>query len=331
MEDNKKRSNRSKRKNKKKKNNKKKWIILSLLFVVLLIASIGIGYTFSLLNKVDTEELDTKNLDVSQEVEEKYKGVDITNIALLGIDSEDGETGRSDSIMILTIDKVHDKLKLSSIMRDSYVDIKGHGKDKINHAYAFGGAELSISTINSNFDLNIKDFATVNFDSLPKVVDKLGGIDLNITSGDLKYINGYIDSLNSEKKSNAAHITNIGAQHVNGIQALAYARIRYDGGDQERTHRHRIILDALFNTLKSVNKTQYPNILNELLPLVKTSLSSTDILKIATSSVSLSGGLVQDRFPRDDAGNGQQIKGVYYQVFDKEKTVQQMHDFIFES
>jgi LCP family protein required for cell wall assembly len=325
------RKRRSKGPNKKKKKNKKKWIILSLLLIVLIVAGIGIGYTASLLGKVDNVKIDEEQLDISQEIEEKYKGTDITNILLLGIDSEDGETGRSDSIMILSVDKVHNKLKLSSIMRDSYVDIKGHGKDKINHAYAFGGPELSISTINTNFDLNIKDFATVNFDSLPKVVDQLGGIDLDITSGDLKYINSYIGSLNAEKKTNAANITSTGPQHVNGIQALAYARIRYDGGDQERTHRHRIILEALFNTIKSTNKTQYPSILNELLPLVKTSLNSGDILKLATSSVSLSGGLVQDRFPRDDNGAGQMINGVYYQTFDKAKTVEQMHQFIFES
>ncbi len=328
MED---RKRRSKGPNKKKKKNKKKWIILSLLLVVLIIAGIGVGLTMSMLGKVDKVDINEDNLDISKEVEEKYKGTDITNILLLGIDSEDGETGRSDSIMILTIDNVHNKLKLSSIMRDSYVDIKGHGKDKINHAYAFGGPELSISTINSNFDLNIKDFATVNFDSLPKVVDKLGGIDLNITSGDLKYINGYIDSLNNLQKTSVSHITNTGTQHVNGTQALAYARIRYDGGDQERTHRHRVILESLFNTIKSTNKTQYPSILNELLPLVKTSLNSGDILKLATSSVSLSGGLIQDRFPRDDNGAGQMINGVYYQTFDKAKTVEQMHQFIFES
>ncbi len=328
MED---RKRRRKDSSKKKKKNNKKWIILSLLLVVLIIAGIGIGLTMSMLGKVDKVDINEDNLDISKEVEEKYKGTDITNILLLGIDSEDGETGRSDSIMILTIDNVHNKLKLSSIMRDSYVDIKGHGKDKINHAYAFGGPELSISTINSNFDLNIKDFATVNFDSLPKVVDKLGGIDLNITSGDLKYINGYIDSLNNLQKTSVSHITNTGTQHVNGTQALAYARIRYDGGDQERTHRHRVILESLFNTIKSTSKTQYPSILNELLPLVKTSLNSGDILKLATSSVSLSGGLVQDRFPRDDNGAGQMINGVYYQTFDKAKTVEQMHQFIFES
>lgn len=328
MED---RKRRSKGPNKKKKKNKKKWIILSLLLVVLIIAGIGIGYAASLIGKVDSVKIDEEQLDISKEVEEKYKNTDITNILLLGIDSEDGETGRSDSIMILTIDNVHNKLKLSSIMRDSYVDIKGHGKDKINHAYAFGGPELSISTINTNFDLNIKDFATVNFDSLPKVVDQLGGINLDITSGDLKYINGYIGSLNAEKKTNAANITSTGPQHVNGIQALAYARIRYDGGDQERTHRHRIILEALFNTIKSTSKTQYPSILNELLPLVKTSLDGGEILKLATSSVSLSGGLIQDRFPRDDNGAGQMINGVYYQTFDKAKTVEQMHQFIFES
>lgn len=321
----------NKRSNRKtKKSGKKKWIILSLLLVVLIIAGAGIGYTFTLLNKVDKVSLDESKLDVSTETEEKYKDSGVTNVLLLGVDSEDGAVGRSDSIMILSIDKTHNKLKLSSIMRDSYVDIKGHGKDKINHAYAFGGPELSISTINSNFDMNIKDFVTVNFDSLPKVVEQLGGIDIKITSGDLKYINNYIDHLNGLEKKNAPHITTTGTHHLNGIQALAYARIRYDGGDQERTQRHRTILTALFNTIKSKNATQYTSILNELLPLVKTSLSASDILKIATSATSTPGGMIQDRFPRDDNGYGQMIKGVYYQLYDKEKTVSQMHQFIFE-
>ncbi|MDD7794980.1 LCP family protein [Clostridium sp. 'White wine YQ'] len=323
MDNNKKRSNRSSKKPK-----KKKIIILSVLAFILIIAAIGIGYAYALLHKVDTVKIDKQDLGVSQTVDEQYK--DVTNIALFGIDATDNEAGRSDAIMILTIDNKRNNVRLSSIMRDSYVNIKGHGEDKITHAYAFGGPELAISTLNTNFDLNIKDFATVNFSSLPKVINDLNGIDINLTSGDLKYINGYIDSLNKVNNTSSPHnLTGTGVHHLDGTQALAYCRIRYDGGDQERTQRQRTVLDALFQKIKATNKTKYPSILNELLPLVQTSLSSTDLLKLATNATSLS-TLEQDRFPRDDNGKGATIKGVFYETFDKDLTTKQMHDFIFE-
>ncbi|WP_238882199.1 LCP family protein [Clostridium sp. YIM B02551] len=322
MDNYKKRSNKSSKKPK-----KKKIIILSVLAFILIIAAIGVGYAFSLLNKVDTVKVDKQDLDISKTIDAQYK--DVTNIALFGIDATDNEAGRSDAIMILTIDNNKNNVRLSSIMRDSYVTIKGHGEDKITHAYAFGGPELAISTLNTNFDLNIKDFATVNFSSLPKVINDLDGIDIDITSGDLKYINGYIDGLNSVNKTSSPHITSTGAHHLDGTQALAYCRIRYDGGDQERTQRQRTVLDALFKKIKATNKAKYPSILNELLPLIQTSLSSTDLLKLATNATSLS-TLEQDRFPRDDNGKGSMIKGVFYETFDKDLTTKQMHDFIFE-
>jgi len=314
-------------KNKPKKSHKGITAILIILAILLIIAAAGIGYAYSLTKKVDTVKIDDTALDVSPQVEAQYK--DIQNIALFGVDSTDGQTGRSDSIMILTIDGTRNNVRISSIMRDSYVAIKGHGNDKITHAYAFGGPELAISTINSNFDLNVKDFVAVNFSNLPKIVDNLGGVDINITSGDLQYINGYIDSLNSVNKTSSRHISQKGVQHLDGTQALAYSRIRYDGGDQERTQRQRTVLDALFTTVKAANKTSYPSILDHLLPLVRTSLSSTDIMKLATSATAF-GSLEQDRFRRDDNSKDQMINGVYYMGFNKELTVEQMHKFIFE-
>jgi cell envelope-related function transcriptional attenuator common domain len=327
MGNTKKRSDRYPNENKNKKKSRTMIIIFSIFAIILILAAAGIGYAISLLNKVDTVKIDKKELDVSPAIGEQYD--DITNIALFGIDSTANDSGRSDAIMILTIDGKRKNMRLTSIMRDSYVSIKGHGQDKITHAYAFGGPELSISTLNTNFDLNIKDFATVNFSSLPKVINDLGGIDLNLTPGDIKYINGYIDELNQLNKTTSPHITSTGNHHLDGTQALAYCRIRYDGGDQERTQRQRTVLEALFSKIKATNKTKYPGILNELLPLVQTSLSSTDLLKLTTNLTSVS-TLEQDRFPRDDNAKGTMIKGVSYETFDKELTTKEMHDFIFE-
>jgi polyisoprenyl-teichoic acid--peptidoglycan teichoic acid transferase len=150
-------------------------------------------YINKTLDKVETIEGNTDNIGINTETKEEFK--EIKNIALLGIDSRDDDlVGRSDSIMILTLDSVHNKIKLSSIMRDSYVNIDGHGMDKINHAYAFGGAELALKTLNDNFDLNISDVMIVNFNSVTNIIDKIGGVTINITDEEIPHIAGISSS-----------------------------------------------------------------------------------------------------------------------------------------
>lgn len=321
------------------KNNKKKKkslffkISIAIISIIALLIAIGIGTFYSVFNKIDNIDLNKENLGVISkeelEVYDNYKK--IKNIALFGIDSADG-VGRSDSMMIATIDPVHDKLKITSLMRDSYVNIEGHGYDKLNHAYAFGGPELSIKTINQTFGLNIEDFVAVDFASLPKIIDILGGLELDITPEELEYINGYIDDINSKDGTYSPHITYAGPQLVDGVQALAYSRIRYtSGGDYERTRRHRTVLEGLFNKALTVSPTQYPTIINEILPYVKTNLGATDILSLATKVATMgSGQLVQDRFPRDGYCWGENIDGIYYLGFDEAATKQQMMDYIFD-
>ena len=146
-------------------------IFIGFLCILLAILTVGGGYVIGLINKMDNVELNKDNLGIVEEDLKDYDNVNkIKNIALFGLDSTDGETGRSDAIMIATVDPIHNKVKLTSIMRDSYVYIDGYGNDKINHAYAYGGPELSIKTINENFGLNIEDFVSVNFSSLPVII-----------------------------------------------------------------------------------------------------------------------------------------------------------------
>ncbi|MPQ45177.1 LCP family protein [Clostridium tarantellae] len=313
------------------KSKKRKVILISIFIIISLILGIGIGilsYTYNLLGKVDRVTINKDDIGINKNI---IDCKEIKNIALLGIDSTNGNAGRSDSIMILTIDNNKNQLRVSSIMRDSYVNIDGHGQDKLNHAYAFGGAQLSLKTINKTYDLNVSDFVSVNFSNLPKIIDQLGGIKLNITKDELKYINQYINYLNKDNKTNVAHITESGIQHVNGTQALAYSRIRYTaGGDYERTHRHRIVLTALFNKFKSTSPTEYPKLLNELLPMVKTNLTPNQILGLASDVVKMGNvNLEQDRFPLDSQSEGKIINGIWYLIFDKEKTTTKLHEFIF--
>ena len=303
-----------------KKGNK---IALWIIGIILGVFIIGIGgvyiYGNYMFNKVEKIEVDKNDVGITEEVEEKLSPYSnsIINIALFGVDSADASTGRSDSIIIATIDTIHKKLKLTSVMRDSYVNISGIGNDKINHAYAFGGPQLAIKTLNENFNLNIEDFVAVNFDSLPKIIDMIGGVTVDITSEEVSHIPG---------------ISSAGTYNLNGAQALSYSRIRYaTGGDYVRTERQRTILTKIFEKILTINPMKYPSLLNEVLPMVQTSLDYSKILELGTEVLKMGvTTLEQERFPLDGYCQGEMINGVYYLTFNKALTVEQLHNYIFE-
>lgn len=303
-----------------KKGNK---IALWIIGIILGVFIIGIGgvyiYGNYMFNKVEKIEVDKNDVGITEEVEEKLSPYSnsIINIALFGVDSADVSTGRSDSIIIATIDTIHKKLKLTSVMRDSYVNISGIGNDKINHAYAFGGPQLAIKTLNENFNLNIEDFVAVNFDSLPKIIDMIGGVTVDITSEEVSHIPG---------------IPSAGTYNLNGAQALSYSRIRYaTGGDYVRTERQRTILTKIFEKVLTINPMKYPSLLNEVLPMVQTSLDYSKILELGTEVLKMGvTTLEQERFPLDGYCQGEMINGVYYLTFNKALTVEQLHNYIFE-
>lgn len=153
---------------------------------------------------------------------------------------------RSDTIMILSIDKQHDKLKLTSIMRDTYISVDGHGMTKITHAYAYGGPQLAVKTINQNFNMNIKDYVTVDFFGLEKIIDSIGGVQINVEKAEVPVMNSYITETSRIEKTVPTFVQSSGLQTLNGSQAVAYSRIRYVGNaDYKRTQRQRTVLEQL--------------------------------------------------------------------------------------
>ncbi|WP_195270215.1 LCP family protein [Eubacterium sp. 1001713B170207_170306_E7] len=297
----------------------KKVALIILAVIIALFLGGGLyaySYIQNTMNKMD-------KVDISNNAEDlgvtENKNADIVNIALYGIDAEEGETGRSDSIMILTLDNVHNRIKLTSVMRDSYVDIAGHGMDKINHAYAFGGPELAIRTLNENFGLNITDFMSVNFTSMPEIIDMLGGVSIDITEEEIA--TGQIPGLYQS-----------GTQLLTGEQALAYSRIRYaSGNDFKRTERQRTVLNALVVKMIQQPVTSYPGLIGDLAPYITTSLSNQEMLDMTTKYGALAKqGIRQNRFPQDDDASGQMIDGVYYLVFDIPTVREKMDAYIFE-
>ncbi|HCL4548632.1 LytR family transcriptional regulator [Clostridium botulinum] len=311
---------------------KKKWI-LSILAVIVLMSVVSALYVYSKLGSVKKVPIskDDKELKIDKKAE-SY-GDDVVNIAFFGLDRrKKEEPSRSDAVMILSLDKKHKKVKLSSIMRDSYVDIEGHGKTKLNHAYAYGGPELAIKTINSNFKLNIRDFVAVDFYGLENIIDTVGGVEIPVRSDEIKYINSYMQGTAKVENKAVQEVQNPGLQNLNGMQAVAYARIRYtSGGDYERTERQRTILTAIMNKIKKLGPTEFPKVVSVLLPNVESSLSSTEIMKMGTSAFALGiDNVEQQRFPLDNYCEGKLIESIYYLLFNEEKTIDQMHKYIFE-
>lgn len=289
----------------------------------------------NLLAKVNYKNItqDDKQLGIDPEVANKLADKGVINILLFGLDQRTpDEPGRSDAMMILSLDTKRDKIKLTSIMRDSYVDIDKHGKDKLNHAYAYGGPELAIKTINQNFNLNIKKYATVNFYSMQEIIDSVGGVEIDIKQKEVKPVNDMMNELAYLGKYDPPHLKNAGVQTLNGRQALAYARTRYVGNDDfERTERQRTVLMAIFSKVKTMNVTSYPAMVSKLLPLVETNLTKTEILSLASKAAATGfSKLEQERFPVDSALEAKTIKGTSYLIWQKDTTIKQLYNYIFE-
>lgn len=245
---------------------------LGILFIILLILlglALGAGYAFlsSKLNNMNHVDIDESTITVNSGIEEELKNY--RNIALFGLDSRDDSfsNSRSDCIIIVSISKKTNDVKLTSIYRDTYVDIDGHGLDKITHAYAYGGPELALSTINKNLDLNITEFVTVNFETVKTVVDTIGGITLTITDAEAQQI----------------EFSSGGTYTLDGDEALAYSRIRYIDSDYKRTERMRNVIDAVFSKIKTKDISQILEYVDIILPHISTNISNNSIIAMVPS------------------------------------------------
>ena len=275
-------------KEKKKRKGLKVFGITVLVLIVILLAIVGAIAIFinSKIGMMQQVELDESDLGISEQAQESLSGY--RNIALFAVDSRDDnlEKGnRSDGIIIASINNNTKEIKLISVYRDTYVQIEGHGLDKITHAYSYGSAPLAVKTLNTNLDLNITEFATVNFDAVAEAVDALGGVTINIESqSELNYLNSYIDETARVTGKSNAKVTSTGKQNLNGVQAVAYARIRYTaGGDYKRTERMRTVLEAMLTKLKTKNISEINNFVDTILPEVYTNITAGDIFGLVPS------------------------------------------------
>ena len=292
------------------------------------------GFTSATLNQTNIKA----NLPALGISSEKLKIIDSldknqTNIAFFGVDRRNtSDFGNSDIIMIISINSETKKIKLSSIMRDTYVSIYARGKNKINAAYLEGGPQLAVRTLNENFDMAIQDYISVDFFGSAKIFDALGGAAINVKPEELEFINNYLGEIAGIDKVPAKFITKPGLQLLDGKQIVAYSRIRAVGnGDYERIQRQKTVMEALLSNIQNKRKEDLiPIILTNILPNIETNLNYPDLFKIGTSLMnSESKTFEHARFPLDRASKGVIIDKIWYLSADLQSTTKSLHDFIY--
>lgn len=244
---------------------------------------------------------------------------DITNILLIGIDSRSNtSSGRSDTMMILSINNTTKQITITSLMRDVYVAIPGRSNNRLNAAHAYGGGQLLMDTIELNFGVKVDGFVRVNFYNFIDIVEAAGGVDVTVEENEIKYINHYLESLNKQSgglykdmlATDRFASGQTGVQHLNGRQALAYARIRYVGSDYARTARQREIILGVLNQMKTMSLTELNTFLHTVLPMVSTNLDQETINNLIYSSPTMLGySFQQHRIPADGTSQGVRIDG----------------------
>lgn len=297
----------------KKHSGLKVFLTTLLVILILLIIGAGVGYSFinNKLNKINYEDINKNDIEITEGVEEKLSKY--RNIVLFGIDDADGYTGRSDCIIIFSINEETKKVKMTSIYRDTYVEVPNHGYTKINHAYAYGGAALAMSTINRNLDLDITEQVTINFNVVKDVVDAVGGVKITVTKSEVSQIPG---------------LKSAGTQTLNGEQALAYGRIRKIDTDYKRTERMRTVVDAVFSKVKKMSVSEMNKLADQILPEVHTNISKAEIKEVMADIPSYSIG---ESIGWPYNVTGKMINKIWYGIPNTLRaSVQRLHKELFE-
>lgn len=303
-------------------------VFLSILFIVL---GSGIIYYYKTLDSFNFENFGKESNPTDETTEGEAPDLGsgdlntdmdsgllndpmVLNVMLFGSDMRswsDEDYGRSDSLILLSIDNRHDKIKLTSFLRDTYVEIPGYGMQKITNAYSLGGPELAIETIEHNFGIKIDRYAVVGFDAFENIVNTLGGIDIELTEDEIGYIN-HQRYRNGQTDTETEITDEPGIVHLNGSQALWYCRNRgfderesgdpyvFEGDDWDRTDRQRKFLNTVMKDMKSASLPQIIQIVSEIGPMITTNLTKSEITTLVMNSLTyLSYDMVETTVPNN--------------------------------
>lgn len=309
-----------------------KRVAFILIGLIVTICLSGFGYVYFKLNKMYVKDEAVKS---TEEQGTMVEG--ITNILLVGTDGEYIEKwNRSDSMMVVTIDSKNKDIRISSIARDTYVDIPGYSTEKLTHAYAYEGIDLLREVFKVNFNLNIDKYIAVNFVSFMDIMDELGGVEVNVEEKDIKEINKYIDACygyyKNKDEKDKEYITKSGVQRLNGYQALAFSRIRYTDSAFARDNRHREVAESVYKEFAQKGVETYKKCAEIILNNTKTNISPIEMMNLAYTVLKINDkDIDQFQFPLEEYRNGHIInkqKG-WVLEWDKEPNLEAWHKFIF--
>lgn len=302
-----------------------KKIVIALVLILLLLPIALFGFLYYKIN----------NIDNSEQIE------GITNILLLGTDGRENESAyRSDCMMIVTIDNTHNSVKLTSLARDTYVNIPGEGMGKLNASYFWGKDQLLFKTIKNEFGIEIDKFIQIDFEGLMDVITALGGVEVDITEKEMNAVNKSVpstyDSYNNPNKGEMKLIPGYGIQTLTGYQAISYCRIRDIDSAIYRDERQRKVIMGIASKFKSIPISEYPNLIKTLLPCVSTNMVSVELLNLGKSAydiLSNNGTIMQGEFPIIDnihsKGGKYKDKGWVW-LYDKNSIIV-LNQFIFDN
>lgn len=284
------------------------------------------------------EEIDLLEEKIRANLEENQTAImedkDVLNILLIGSDTRKaGGAGRSDAMIIVSLNKKRKTITATSVLRDIYLQIPGKKNNRLNAAYAFGGADLLIETIEQNLKIELNRYASVDFFAFIDVIDELGAITLEVTENEIPVINDYVTEINelTGEEGSKDHLLEPGLLMLNGKQALGYARNRYIGNsDFERTARQRRVLEQVFSGVKDLNLIELSDMVNVILPQVTTNLTKGEIFSLILSLPSYANyDLQQWRIPVDGSYSNMRMAGMAVLDVDFQRNIEEIERRIY--
>ncbi len=292
-------------------------ILISVVLIFTILTATALGYIYYLSSKMNFVQPQFSLSDIPNNISSVSDGV--YNILLIGTDKEEDGQSRSDTMILATIDDNNKEIKLTSIMRDLWVDIPEYESGRLNSAYTIGGAPLLMKTISANFDVHIDNYMLVDFEMFQKLIDSLGGVTVEITEKEAKFIN----------RTTHAKVEP-GINTLDGDYALIYCRIRKLDSDFMRTQRQRKVINAIIDKIKNQSIIKTISVANDILPLIQTDISPMKMTFTVISSVTkLNYSMTQFRIPLDDAYSNERINGQAVLVPDIEKNTNELHNYIY--
>lgn len=304
--------------------------------LILALASSGVVYVAAKLGQLDTQEIPKEDIVINEGVEQLASlGEGYLNVALFGVDSREGDlekNTRTDCIIVASLNKETKEIKMASVYRDTLLDLSEGTLQKCNAAYSFGGPKQAINMLNMNLDLDIQNYVTVDFKAIADTIDLLGGLDIELTEAEVKYIGDFIGETGDvagRDRGDVHYVEGAGLQHLDGVQATTYARIRSTaGGDFTRTERQRLVIEKMVEKILKSDLATINKIIDEVFPKISTNFTMTEILSYAKYFNQYKLG-ENTGFPIDKATDTISGLGSIVIPVSLEDNVKKLHEFLF--